>query len=334
MDFIQHAVLDGVETGLPYTLAFLGIWLTFRLQREFDLTVQGTFPLGAAVMASWTAAGHDVWIGLLLAITAGAIAGSVTYAVMRLLDLSLLLASIIVGVGLYSVNLLIMGMPNKSLYDAENIVTQWGQVFPGQSDTWASIEIIGLITLAICALVALFLRSEYGLAMRASGINPAMMRANGASPSVLLYLAVMAGNACCALSGALVAQQQQFADIQMGNGTIVFGITAILIGEVVVFAHGSSVRGVLAVLVGTLLYRIILAATFRAGLPPLYFQGATSALVIVLLFGRNARSSLRSLRRELIGRRRIRPRPAPLGGNKTPAAGDLPASELFASDRT
>lgn len=303
MDFVQHIVLDGIETGLPYTLAFLGIWLTFRLQREFDLTVQGTFPLGAAVVASWTTAGYNVWFGLLLAAIAGAVAGTLTYFLMRILDLSLLLSSIIVGVGLYSVNLFVMGKPNESLYNTDNVVTQWGSVFPGQNETWASIEIFGLITVAICVMVALFLRSEYGLAMRASGINSAMIRANGASPSLMLYLAVAGGNACVALSGALVAQQQQFADVQMGNGTIIFGITAILVGEVVVFARDSGVRGVVAVLVGTLLYRIILAATFRAGLPPLYFQGATSVLVIVLLFGRNARSQLWVLLRGLRGRR-------------------------------
>lgn len=293
---IGGAFSDALQTGLPYSLAFLGVWMTFRLQGEFDLTVDNSFTLGAAVLGVWVIHGGHAIIGLLLAIGAGAGAGLATYTVRRFLNLSLILASIVVGTGLFSLNLRLMGQPNLNLFGTSNLVHSWSVAFTGGDITAATIELFALIAVVIFAINMLFLRTELGLVLRANGLNRPVVRSNAGSPEALVLLAVVAGNALVAASGALFAQEGGFVDVSMGIGTLISAVTAILIGETLLGARGASLRGVLAVLVGTVAYRFMLALAFRAGLDPTYFQGITAIIVIAVLGLRRGLGSVLPIR--------------------------------------
>jgi putative tryptophan/tyrosine transport system permease protein len=289
---ILGSLSDALQSGLPYSLAFLGVWLTFRLQGEFDLTVDNSFTLGAAVLAVWVTHGGRATIAVILAIAAGAAAGLATYTVRRLLGLSLILASIIFGTGLYSLNLRIMGAPNLNLFGASDLVQTWASAFTGDDFTAATIELFAVIVAVVFAGVMLFLRTELGLVLRANGLNRSVVRSNAGSPEALLALAVIAGNALAAASGALFAQQEGYADVSMGIGTLISAVTAILIGETLIGARGPTIRGVLAVLVGAIAYRFMLALAFRAGVDPTYFQGITAIIVIAVLAARRGIGSI------------------------------------------
>lgn len=280
---IGGAFSDALQTGLPYSLAFLGVWMTFRLQGEFDLTVENSFTLGAAVFGTWVTHGGHAIIGFGLAIGAGGLAGLATYTLRRVLGLSLILASIIVSTGLFSLNLRIMNQPDLNLFGVSNLITAWTTGISGGDQTAATIELAALIAFIAFAGVMVFLRTELGLILRTNGLNRAVVRSNGGSPERLLLLAVVGGNALVAASGGLLAMQEGFVDVSMGIGTLVAAATAILIGETLVGAHGPTLRGVLGVLVGAIAYRFMLSLAFRAGVDPTYFQGVTAILVVAVL---------------------------------------------------
>jgi putative ABC transport system permease protein len=281
MDFIIRSVDDGIVTGLPFTMAFLGVWLVFRLQRDFDLTVDGTFSVGGAVATAWILQGGDPWLAMLLAAGSGALGGLLTYTLMRRLRLSLVLTSITVGLGLYSVALWILGQPNQSLVGKPTIFAWWTELTGLAPRTSLAIaSLAALLVAGVYVLVSLFLRSEVGLALRASGQNQTMARTMGISPQFMLMISIVLGNALAGLSGALLAQQQGFADVTMGAGIILFGVTAVLLGEVVTGGFRAGRVSVIPVLLGALLYRTLLAAAFRAGVPPQFFQGMTAVIVL------------------------------------------------------
>lgn len=277
---LGQALVDALETGLPYSIAFAGVWLMFRVLRDFDLTVDATFASGAAAAALALTSGSGPWLALAAAIGVGAAGGALTFAVHRLLRLPVVLSSIIVGVGLFSVNLRLMGQPNINLIAEDTITARWTELLGSTSgDQWALIALFTLFVVTAGGILVYFLRTQFGLALRASGINPAMARAQGFSPALALLVGLVIGNALTGVSGALVAQGQGFADVNMGIGTIIFGVTAILLGEVVCRGRGP-LAGLAAVLVGTLVYRFILAVAFRLGVAPQDFQGVTAIIVV------------------------------------------------------
>jgi putative ABC transport system permease protein len=281
IDFVVRSAEDGVTTGLPFTLAFLGVWLVFRIQRDFDLTVDGTFSVGGAVASAWIVRDLDPWVALMLAAIVGGFCGLLTFALMRMLRLSMVLTSITVSLGLYSVALFVMGKPNLAVIGHETIYTQLADI-TGLSprDTTTIVILSGSIVVVTYLLVGQFLKTELGLALRASGINPQMARTVGISPALMLMIAVVLGNALAGMSGALLTQQQGFADVSMGVGIILFGITAVLLGEVATGGYRPGAVAVWPVLLGALLYRSLLAAAFRAGVPPQFFQGMTAVIVL------------------------------------------------------
>lgn len=281
MSFVWESVVDGIVTGLPFTLVFLGVWFVFALQRDFDLTVDGTFAVGGAVAAQWIIAGGNPWVSLPLAGLAGALGGLITYVVLRRLELSLVLASIIVALGLFTVTLVILGRPNLTLFETRTVYTDWAG-FTGlapRSDL-ATVSVALLIVVVVYGLVALFLRTELGLSLLASGLNKKAATNMGISTERMLLLSLLFGNFLAGLGGGLLVQQQGFADVSMGAKMILFGITAVLLGQVVLGRRNAAGVTVLTVLVGALLYRTILAAAFRAGIGPQYFQGITAVIVL------------------------------------------------------
>ncbi len=322
-DFVSRSVEDGVVTGLPFTLAFLGVWLVFRLQRDFDLTVDGTFTLGGAVSAAWIVQGRDPWTGLVLASVVGGLGGLLTYTLMRRLRLTLVLTSIIVSLGLYSVALWVMDQPNLSLIGKTTIFTTFTDLTGLEPrSTLSIVALAGLLVALVYLVVALFLRSEVGLALRASGMNPAMARTVGVSPEHMLLLTIICGNALAGMSGGLLAQQQGFADVSMGIGVILFGVTALLLGEVVTGGFKPGRLSVLPVLLGALLYRALLAAAFRAGVPPQFFQGMTAIIVLTSIAVGQFITAQHDRRQMEKARAGWLADPSQLAGGATGAAGD------------
>ncbi|MCL5951584.1 MAG: ABC transporter permease [Chloroflexi bacterium] len=278
-----YAVLDALETGLPYMLAFLGVWLVFRIYQDFDLTVGGSFTLGASICAVWIVRGGDPWLALPLAAIGGALAGVLTYVVMYYLNLSLILSSIVVNTALFTINLRLLGVPDVSIIGKRTIVDSFNSALGiTQSSQISTILVMGLIAGVVIGLLSLFLLTEAGLALRACGTNKMMARAAGVSPPLMLLLVIMMANGLTGLSGALVVQEQGFVDVMMGASILIFGVTGVLLGEVILWGTGP-IRGVLTVVLGTLAYRLLLALAFRVGVEPQDFNALTASVVVFSL---------------------------------------------------
>ena len=215
--------------GLIWSLLALGVFLTFRVLDIADLSVEGTFPLGAAVAAMWIAGGGSPWTALLLSLAAGA-AGTVTALLHTKLKIPALLAGILTMIALYSVNLHVMGKANISLLRARTVFTDLtgGFVPPMWTPFLTGLALAGGFGL----LLYWFFGTELGTAIRATGNNPRMIRALGVNTDGMIVLGMLLSNALVALCGAFVAQSQGFADVGMGIGTIVIGLAAVIIGEV------------------------------------------------------------------------------------------------------
>src|SRR5690606_34955679 len=207
----QIALVGAVELGLVYALVALGVYLSFRVLDFPDLTVDGSFPLGAAVAATMIVSGVDPWLATAIAIAAGALAGFVTAFVSVRFGVLHLLASILTMIALFSVNLRIMGRPNVALLTQDTVLTPF--LGRGLDDLWVRPLFLAVVVLAALAGLAWFLRSETGLAMRATGANPRMARAQGVRVGAQVIAGVMLSNALVSLAGALFAQTNGFADV-------------------------------------------------------------------------------------------------------------------------
>jgi putative ABC transport system permease protein len=271
-------VKDAVETGLPYSVAYLGVWLVFRLQDDFDLTVGGSFALGASMSATWLNGHGSAWLALLFGALAAAGAGALTFSAMRLLGLSLVLASIVVNLALFSFNLWLMDAPQLQVTD-RTVFAQWQSTIGVTDPQVANIALGATIVAVIVAALCYFLKSESGLALRAAGLNQKMVRSVGVSPDRMLFTTIVLGNGLVGFSGGLVAQQQGFSDVNMGLDTIIVGVTAILLGELLLRGRGIVIGGVVAVVLGTVLYRALIAWVLRLGVNPNYFNAITAVAV-------------------------------------------------------
>jgi putative tryptophan/tyrosine transport system permease protein len=277
------ASLGAIEIGLIFGLVALGVFLSFRIINFPDLTVDGSFPLGGAVAAAMIVAGVNPFIATAAAIVAGALAGYLTAWLNVHLRIMQLLASILVMIALYSVNLRIMGKPNVALI---NDATVFSLVeFGGIPDYWAKPLLLLVIVIAAKVLIDLFFASEAGLAMRATGNNPRMARAQGISTDRQTVWGLALSNALVALAGALFVQTQGGADISMGIGTIVIGLAAVIIGETILPAR-SLVITTLACILGAVLYRFFIALALNSdfiGLKAQDLNLVTAVLVALAL---------------------------------------------------
>ena len=282
-------VLQGaVEQGFIYALVALGLYISFRTLDIADLTTDGTFTLGAAVSAVFTVQGQPL-LGVVLAFFCGALAGFVTALLQTKLGVQPILAGIITMTALYSVNLMVMGKPNINFFKEKTIFTA-AEAMPGG---FGSLLQAAAITAVLCVLLVLFLRTQLGLSLRATGDNRDMVSASSINPAFTTTVGLCLSNAVVALSGALIAQYQKFADntlgtgmvviglaslimgqyqrffeISMGTGAIVIGLASVIIGEVL-FGRGGPhalAKGVLAATVGAVVYRIIVAAAIAVNI--------------------------------------------------------------------
>lgn len=278
---------DTLVTGLPFVPLVMGIYLVFRIRNDFDLTVDGSFVTGGAVGAMALVHGFGVPAAMVLAILAGGAAGLVTAALHIALRVPVILAGLATSIGLFSVNLHVMdGTPTVPLSGAATLFSGFDGLSAAARD-WATIGVLIGVCVITLAAVGLFLRTEIGLALRVSGVNPALARSQGVHELALAALSLVLANALCGLSGALVVQQQGFADVNMGVGTLLAGVGAFLVGELFTRPSGSRVlRALLAVFFGQLVYRFVLVFALQAGLPASDLKLAT-ALALVAAFVAN-----------------------------------------------
>jgi putative ABC transport system permease protein len=255
------ALLGAIEIGLVFSLVALGVYLSFRVLQFPDLTVDGSFPLGAAVMATLIVNHVNPWLATLAAILAGVLAGLTTAWLNLHLRILNLLASILTMIALYSINLRVMGRPNVALLGEETVLS-WLQdrAIPAYMLTPL---VFAVAVLSIKLLLDRFLTSELGLALRATGANPRMARAQGIRTEHAILLGMALSNALVALAGALFAQSQGSADATMGVGVIVVGLAAVIGGEALLNPR-TVAWATTACILGSLLYRLIVALALNA----------------------------------------------------------------------
>lgn len=274
------AFLGSVELGLIYGLVALGVYLSFRVLSFPDLTVDGSFPLGAAVVATAITGGMDAWAATAAALVAGAVAGLVTAILNVRFKILHLLASILTMIALYSINLRIMGRPNIALLGETTLFTPFEGL--GLPTAWVRPLLLLVLVGACAALLVRFLGSEVGLAMRATGVNPRMAEAQGIRVGAVTCLGMALSNGLAAMAGALFAQANGFADVTLGTGTIVVGLAAVIIGETLL-PRATVAAAVAGCLLGSVFYRIVVAFALEADFIGL--QSSDLNLVTALLVG-------------------------------------------------
>ena len=254
-------VQTALEAGVIYALVALALFLSYTILDIADLTTDGAFTLGCAVSATVCLTGHPV-LALPMAMLAGAAAGFVTAFLQTKLGVPSILAGIITNFGLYSVNLTVMGSANVNLYKSDTIFSLVKET--GFAGSWHKLLVASVVVLAVCVLLVLFLGTRLGLSIRATGDNTDMVRASSINPVFTITVGLCLANAMTALSGALIAQYQKSADMNLGTGMVVLGLASLIIGQSVISRGKSGIlRGVVAVVVGSLIYRAIYAVALK-----------------------------------------------------------------------
>ncbi|MGE5571654.1 MAG: ABC transporter permease [Bacteroidota bacterium] len=276
------ALGGALEQGLVYAVMALGVYLTFRVLNFPDLTVDGSFPLGAAAAAKLICSGVDPVLATVVAPVLGFVAGATTGVLNTKLKISGLLAGILTMTALYSVNLRVMGRANIPLLRSATILTTLrGLGIPGNI---AALLLFLSCAVAIKLVLDAFLRTEFGLALRATGDNEVMIRSLGVNTDSMKIVGLGLSNALVALSGAMVAQYQGFADIGMGIGMVVAGLASVIIGGAI-FAPTSIGLATFGAVAGSVVYRFAVFFALRLGFAPTDLKIVTAALVVVALSG-------------------------------------------------
>lgn len=276
------AMQGAVSQGILWGIMTVGVYLTFKVLNFPDLTVDGSFALGGAVTAVLIVNGMNPFLTLPFAILAGMVAGAVTGFLHTKLKIPGILAGILSMIALYSVNVRVMGRANTPLLGEDTVVSLMANYLPF-SKTMITM-IIGLIFSSIViAVLYWFFGTEIGAAIRATGNNEYMVRALGANTDRMKIAGLFISNGLVALSGALVAQSQGYADVGMGIGTIVIGLASVIIGEVIFGERFSFAYKLMSVLIGSVIYRVIIAVVLQLGLKSTDLKLFTAILVAIAL---------------------------------------------------
>ena len=262
-----------IEQSLIFAIMVLGVYISFRILNFPDMTVDGTFPLGAAISAKLLTLGVNPYLTLLVALVAGAVAGAVTGLIHVKLKVKDLLVGILVMTALYSVNLRVMGKSNIPLFEEDNIFNT---------------EYSMMITIVVLILISKFLldyllKTKFGFALKALGDNENLIVSLGLNEEKYKIYGLMIANAFVAFSGAVLAQYQGFADVGMGTGIIVIGLASIIIGDTL-FGKRRRLAGTTIVIIGSILYRGVIAVTLSMGMDASDLKLITSIIVIVILW--------------------------------------------------
>ena len=262
-----------IEQSLIFAIMVLGVYISFRILNFPDMTVDGTFPLGAAISAKLLTLGVNPYLTLLVALIAGAAAGAITGLIHVKLKVKDLLAGILVMTALYSVNLRVMGKSNIPLFEEDNIFNT---------------EYSMMITIVVLILISKFLldyllKTKFGFALKALGDNENLIVSLGLNEEKYKIYGLMIANSFVAFSGAVLAQYQGFADVGMGTGIIVIGLASIIIGDTL-FGKRRKLAGTTIVIIGSILYRGVIAVTLSMGMDASDLKLITSVIVIVILW--------------------------------------------------
>ena len=270
---VEKMLQATIEQSLIFAIMVLGVYISFRILNFPDMTVDGTFPLGAAISAKLLTLGVNPYLTLLVALATGAVAGAVTGLIHVKLKVKDLLAGILVMTALYSVNLRVMGKSNIPLFEEDNIFNT---------------EYSMMITIVVLILISKFildylLKTKFGFALKALGDNENLIVSLGLNEEKYKIYGLMIANAFVAFSGAVLAQYQGFADVGMGTGIIVTGLASIIIGDTL-FRKRRKLAGTTIVIIGSILYRGVIAVTLSMGMDASDLKLITSIIVIVILW--------------------------------------------------
>ena len=296
---LSQIAIGTFEQGLMYAIMVLGVYLTYRILNYADLSVDGSFTLGAATAAILIFKGVNPWIATGLAFITGSLAGVFTGVLHTKFKITPLLSGILTMTALYSVNLRVMGKANISLLKTRTIFSDFAKL-PGMAEY--GVIILSLLTVGIIGIVVyLFLQTEIGLALRATGDNELMIKSLGVNTDFMKVLGLGISNGLVAFAGSYVAQNQQFADASMGIGMIVAGLASVIIGEVLI-GTSSIGRTILAVICGGVIYRVIIAIVLQLGLESTDLKLLTAFIVIIALVSPNVKSKLLAINGGALGK--------------------------------
>ena len=272
-------IMSALELGFIYALVALALFLSFRVLNIADMTTDGSFTLGCAVSATVAVAGHP-WLAFPAAMVAGALAGSVTAMLQTKMRIPSILAGIITNTGLYTVNLAVMGFSsNVNMLKSDTVFTLL-KPFLGK---FHKLLPAAILTVLVAVLLVLFLKTRLGLSIRATGDNPDMVRASSINTAFTVTIGLCISNAMTALSGAVLAQYQKTADINLGTGMVIIGLASLIIGETIL-PKGKLGLKALGVIIGSVCYRFIIALALRLNLPSEALK-LISATIVALAIG-------------------------------------------------
>lgn len=274
-----YIVQTALELGFLYAPVAMALFISYRILDIADLTTDGGFVLGAAVSVTLTAAGHPI-LAIPAAMLAGACAGFITAFLQTRLGVPSILAGIVTNTGLYTINLMAMGWKsNVSLLKADTIFSMFGGL--GVGGSWSDMILAFIVLAVLTVLIIAFLGTHLGLTIRATGDNIDMVRASSINPTFTISVGLCVSNSLTALSGAMVGQYQNSADINSGTGIVVIGLACLIIGETVL-GRRSVVKGAIAAIVGSVIYRIIYAIVLYTKVVPVAGLKLITAIVVAL----------------------------------------------------
>ena len=297
--FTVAIVQSALELGFIYALVAMALFLSFRVLNIADMTTDGAFTLGCAVSATAAVAGHPV-LGLVLAMLAGACAGFVTAFLQTRMGVPSILAGIITNTGLYTVNLAVMGFSsNVPMLKTPTVFTA-AKAALGDGAPYKLILAAG-ITLVVCDALIAFLGTRLGLSIRATGDNPDMVRASSINTAFTITVGLCISNSMTALSGAVLAQYQKSADINLGTGMVVIGLASLIIGETLFGRGGMWIKAAAAV-AGSVIYRFIIAIALRANVPSECLKLISAIIVALAIAAPSLKKNLTMYRRRTAAR--------------------------------
>ncbi len=294
---MTQVLLGALSLGLMWAVMTIGVYISYRVLDIADLSVEGTLPLGAAVACMLISDGCDPYLASLAALLCGCLAGICTGLLHTKLKIPALLSGILTMISLYSINMRIMG-GKPSVY-----ILRKPTVFKPLQNLGLDANLSMILVSLVCAMLVIsilywFFGTELGSAIRATGNNPRMVQAQGVNTDAMKIIGLMLGNGLAALSGALIAQSQSFADVQMGAGSIVIGLASLIIGEVLFNSRGFYGR-LFALILGSIIYRVIIAMVLKFGMNPNDLKLFTAITVAVALWLPQGKTLLRTFTKSL-----------------------------------
>lgn len=299
--FTVSTAQTALELGCIYALVALALFLSYTILNIADLSTDGCFTLGCAVCCQVTLMGHPI-LALFAAMLAGVLSGYITAFLQTRLGVESILAGIIVNTGLYTVNLAVMGFSSTlSIFKADNIFTMAKDTLGAVTGSWYKLILASAIVLLIGFLLVSFLKTRLGLSIRATGDSPDMIKASSVNPAFTITVGLCISGSLTALSGAVLAQYQKSCDINLGTGMVTIALASLIIGQTIV-GKGGMVRKMLGAILGSCLYRLIVAVALRLNVPAECMK-LVSALIVAVAIGSPALKAYIAKQRNKASRR-------------------------------